>query len=191
MTHYVKRTAPWVRLILLQHMRWLVQIARRQRRSAMRNSDADVSVDVKTDIQRLSCHVCCVFHVARLRSHVARLTSHVRHTFHVTFFMSRVHNREFSQIGNIDVNVDVDVESQPVGSLHNRFFNSKAKNDLKFIIGRFSDNIVFRHVGLLLADFRTILFSDVSVYLFIIGRIFGLYCFQTCQFIYFYWPILG
>ncbi len=37
------------------------------------------------------------------------------------------------------------------------------------VIGRFSDNIVFRCVGLLLADFWTILFSDVSVYLFFIG----------------------
>ncbi len=52
--------------------------------------------------------------------------------------------------------------------LSERSADTFALNNLFLIlifIGRFSDNIVFRRVGLLLADFRTILFSDVSVYL--------------------------
>ncbi len=54
--------------------------------------------------------------------------------------------------------------------------SSDAQNDQQvrnLLLAEFSDNIVFRRVGL-----------------FIIGRIFRQYCFQTCQFIY-YWPIFG
>ncbi len=47
-------------------------------------------------------------------------------------------NGEVSQIGNVDVSVNVDAEFHPVGSLHYTFFSSKAKKKKWLEICQFS-----------------------------------------------------